>query len=132
MGQKWQQLYESCTENGELDEQRWILYSKLKMKDEVALRQQCILTHRLEQLSLTTDLYRQKIRNSNNNWKLKQRPQLLQLKNELHDRRERWRLNLFKQQQHHIDLLKAIAYCSSETTEFLENLVRLNILWNFN
>jgi len=123
LGQKWHQLYESCLENGELDEQRWILYSQLKMKDQLAFGQQQILCDRLEQLSSLTNLYVMKIRNSNSNWKLKQCPELIQRKSGLFDRRERWRLNLLKQQQHHVDLLKAIAYCSSETTEFLEDLV---------
>ena len=123
LGKKWHQLYENCTENGELDEQRWIIYSQLKMKDQVAFEQQRILANRLKQLSSSADLYLQKIKNRSSNWKLKQWPQLLQQKNELHDRRERWRLNLLKQQHHHVDLLKAVAYCSSETAEFLEDLV---------
>lgn len=127
---KWQQLHESCVENGELDEQRWQLYSQLERNDRLARYQQASSAARLEQLSsLVARMQLQKqqegldaglggISSS----------KLLEERTELHERRERWRIKLQGQQSRHIDRLKAVAASSSDAAEHLEQLARQGVL----
>lgn len=53
---------------------------------------------------------------------------LMERRNELHERRERWRLRLLKQQQQHAERLKAVASSSSDAAEHLEQLVKQGVL----
>ena len=120
---KWQQLHESCVEGGELDEQRWALYGQLKRKDRIAVDAQRQAEARLEQLAAAIA----KMQEPESRDEQETRD-LLELRNELHERRERWRVKLLKQQQLHGERLKAVAASSSETAEHLEQLAKQGVL----
>lgn len=123
METNWQQLHANCVDSGELDEHRWALYTKLRKKDELADEQQRFAEQRLEQLSLAVNKIQeqQKCQESVPS-------ELLDRRDELHERRERWRHRLLKQQHRHADRLKAVAASSSEAAEHLEQLVRQGVL----
>ena len=125
LGQKWEQLHASCLEN-DLDEQRWIMYAQLKMKDEIGIQVQRILTSRLYQLSTAMTLYSDGIKNRHQTFQQDQQ-QLLDRRNVLHTRREQLRAKLLRQQQHHTDMLKAVSSSSAEAAEYLQALVRLGL-----
>lgn len=118
----WQQLHENCVDSGELDEQRWFLYSQLRKKDEIAHEQQRNAELRLEQLSMAVNklLEKQSCQQQVNQ-------KLIDQRNELHERRERWRLRLLKQQHQHAERLKAVAASSSDAAEHLEQLVKQSV-----
>lgn len=123
---KWQQLHESCVESGELDEQRWNLYIQLERKDRLAFEQQKQVATRLEQLSsMVSRMQIQQEQESSGNHP---EASLIEERNELHERRERWRLRLLRQQSRHIERLKAVSASSSEAAEHLEQLARQGIL----
>ena len=90
----WQQLHENCVDSGELDEQRWALYSLLRRRDRIAYEQQRIAEVRLEKLSKAVNKIHEK-----QNCHEQGTQELIERRNELHERRERWRLRLLKQQQ---------------------------------
>lgn len=125
---KWQQLHESCVESGELDEQRWNLYAQLDRRDRLACDQQREAAARLDQLSSLVarmQLQHEQMESAGNG---RPQSQLLDQRNELHERRERWRLKLLRQQSKHVERLKAVAASSSDAAEHLEQLARQGIL----
>ena len=118
----WQQLHENCVDSGELDEQRWALYSLLRRRDRIAYEQQRIAEVRLEKLSKAVNKIHEK-----QNCHEQGTQELIERRNELHERRERWRLRLLKQQQQHAERLKAVAASSSDAAEHLEQLVKQGV-----
>ncbi|XP_032776414.2 dynein regulatory complex subunit 2 [Daphnia magna] len=119
----WQQLHENCVDSGELDEQRWALYSLLRRRDQIAYEQQHSAENRLEKLSKAVNKIHEK-----QNCHEHSTQELIERRNELHDRRERWRLKLLKQQHQHAERLKAVAASSSDAAEHLEQLVKQGVL----
>ncbi|XP_046446121.1 dynein regulatory complex subunit 2-like [Daphnia pulex] len=119
----WQQLHENCVDSGELDEQRWALYSLLRRRDQIAYEQQRIAEIRLEKLAKAVNQIQEK-----RNCHEQGAQELMERRNELHERRERWRLRLLKQQQQHAERLKAVAANSSDAAEHLEQLVKQGVL----
>lgn len=119
----WQQLHENCVDSGELDEQRWALYSLLRRRDQIAYEQQRIAEIRLEKLVKAVNQIQEK-----RNCHEQGAQELMERRNELHERRERWRLRLLKQQQQHAERLKAVAASSSDAAEHLEQLVKQGVL----
>lgn len=123
MEHSWQQLHENCVDSGELDEQRWSLYSQLRRRDQIAFEHQRKAEIRLEQLSSAVSRIQEKP-----NFHQRDTQELMERRNELHERRERWRQRLLKQQQQHAERLKAVAASSSDAAEHLEQLVRQGVL----
>ena len=119
---KWQQLHENCVENGELDQQRWSLYLQLRAKDLAAAEQQRSAANQIDQLQASMaklQLIKKQSVHDETMYETLERHRM-----ELHDRRERWRIKLLKQQDRHCLRLKALASASSETAEHLEQLAR--------
>jgi hypothetical protein len=106
-----------------LDEQRWALYSLLRRRDQIAYEQQRIAEIRLEKLVKAVNQIQEK-----RNCHEQGAQELMERRNELHERRERWRLRLLKQQQQHAERLKAVAASSSDAAEHLEQLVKQGVL----
>lgn len=120
---KWQELHESCVDGGELDEQRWALYTLLRRKDQNAHSSQRQAEARIEALTAAISKMQEP-----QNQDREETQSLLELRNELHERRERWRVKLLKQQQLHTERLKAVATSSAETAEYLEQLAKQGVL----
>lgn len=106
-----------------MDEQRWALYSQLRRKDEISYQQQCSAEKRLEQLSLAVSKIQEK-----QSCHQQVSEELMNRRNELHERRERLRLRLLKQQHQHAERLKAVAASSSDAAEHLEQYVKQGVL----
>ena len=119
----WLQLHENCVDSGELDEQRWAMYSQLRRRDQIAYEHQRKAEMRLEQLSSAVSKIQEK-----QSVDQQDKQDLMERRNELHERRERWRLRLLKQQQQHSERLKAVAASSSDAAEHLEQLVKQGVL----
>lgn len=110
-------------EGGELDEQRWSLYAQLRRKDRIAFDAQRTAEERLEQLAAAINKMQEPACRDE-----RETRDLIELRDELHERRERWRVKLLKQQQLHAERLKAVAASSGETAECLEQLAKQGVL----
>jgi hypothetical protein len=98
------------------------LYSLLRRRDQIAYEQQRIAEIRLEKLSKAVNKIQEK-----QDCHEQGTQELIERRNEIHERRERWRLRLLKQQQQHAERLKAVAASSSDAAEHLEQLVKQGV-----